>query len=567
MCGIIGITNKTEAAAAGITFGLKALEYRGYDSAGSIFTQNFEIYKTIQSLEVLDKMIKHQAGTTALGHTRWATHGKICIENTHPIKIGDAAIAHNGILENHIEIRNQINYTPQTGTDTEILLALMLHINRLQFGSDRSNEGILKTLSETKKAAHGSFSAAFVFAQSDTIYWIRNGIVPLIAAEYDGGNAIASDECALNKNAIIFELNNDAYGYISPNKIEILSETETKQHAINISDTYTKEASKSWLEIEIEQQSEIYERESKKEPIDLKLGQYDSVLLIGCGSAYIAATIGKLWLEEEGIKANAEIASEWHCRKSAESKNTLVILISQSGETADTLLALEKAQKMGLSTLAIVNKENSTIAKQADRKILLEIGTEQSVASTKAFTSQLAKLFSIAKKAPISNRLHDLAYQATKMDISNISSTLSNAQAIMIIGKNAMYSIALEGALKLKELTYMNVDAYASSELKHGYIALVDENTYAIGLAPSNNNYQTVLSNISEIKTRHGKILLLAEKNDIEAEMFLQMPKMDEHEAAFTYIIIIQRLALEIAHKKHLPIDRPRNLAKSITVI
>ena len=567
MCGIIGITNKQANIANDIIFGLKALEYRGYDSAGAAFNKNLEIFKTIENLDFLEKMIKNNQQTCGLGHTRWATHGKVCIENTHPIRIENACVVHNGILENYIELNSNFAKQKKISTDTQVLPSLLLHLIK----HDYKNETILEAMKQMQELTKGSFTCAFLFEGKNEIFWMKKGISQLIIAEYinKDGHALASDASAINKDAKIYNIEHDSYGMISPDSIYIHPNKNITTHFLNIDNNKLAQKNKheTWLESEIEQQINIYEKETTWQDDEFDLQKYDEIILLGCGSAYIAATIGQLWLEEEGIKAKAEIASEWNLRKSCETKNTLAIIISQSGETADTLLALQKAKKLGLATLGIINNENSSIAKQADFNIFLNIGVEHSVASTKAFSSQLIKLFKLAKKKALPIEASQLANQALNTPISSVVNKLIDSNNIMIVGKNIMFSIALEGQLKLKELTYKNIQAYPSSELKHGYIALVTQDTYIIALAPKNEYYDIVLSNLSEIQCRQGKIILIAEKNEIEADIFIQMPQMPYEIAPFVYLIIMQRIAFEIAKAKNLPIDRPRNLAKSITVI
>lgn len=580
MCGLIGITNNKNAVAKDIIYGLKALEYRGYDSAGIIFNQNFEIFKTTKSIEMLNQMIDEKQHITGIGHTRWATHGAICTANTHPIQIGNAAIVHNGIVENHTQLAQETKHKKTSETDTETLLAYLLHLLNNNF--EESN--ILKALAILLKKAEGSYAAAIVFKTDELqnkIFWIKKGVSPLIIAKTNDGHAIASDECAINISAgkaTIYELPTESVGLISPNEFKIEGTTEeVKHHTLQKHEHTHKSIDKSWLETEIEQQVNIYKHAQKEfdahkhELAALNLKQYDFITLIGCGSAYFAAQIGALWFEEEGMRAKAEIASEWNCRKSAESKNTLVILISQSGETADTILALNKAKEMGLKTIAIVNKERSTIAKESDMQIFLRIGQEQSVASTKAFTTQLIKLFQLTKHKSLPDNLAQLAEYAMNLDISHIAKELADknlTDKLMMIGKNTLNFIAQEGALKMKELTYTHIEAHASGELKHGYIALVDEKTYAIGLAAAHADFQPkTLSNLEEIRTRAGKLILIAPHNTIDAEYFIQMPEMDYEIAPLIYIIVLQRLAMEITKLKQLSLDRPRNLAKAITVV
>lgn len=587
MCGIIGIANKTKPANKEIIFSLKALEYRGYDSAGAIFSENFQLFKTIDSISTLEKMIDHVCSCVGIGHTRWATHGKICVENAHPIVLENWAIVHNGIVENASEIKNLINYIkPKTDTDTETLLALFLYLLRKNGGDE------IKALKEMKNIAKGSYAIALIQANSDKIFFVKQGLSPLICAKYlDENNnttacAIASSTEAISQKAEIFELSNSSFGYLTCEEIKIFDNENTNSYvqdnSLGKSSSDFQNSGKSLLEMEIQEQPQLFEKArseyaAQKSALTIAdLKKYDEIVLIGCGSAYLACCVGKLWLNAVGICASAEIASEWNSRKIHHSPNTLAIFISQSGETADTLSALYIAKARNFKTLGIINKENSTIAKEADSVMYLKIGQEKSVASSKAFTAQLVKLFQLIF-GNVSENLSVAAQKVIAHDFAKIAQILINFKKIIIIGKNTMYQIAQEGALKIKEITYMNVEAFAAGELKHGYIALVDEDTIAIALAPKPNKnstdfefeeniYNKALSNIAEIKTRGGSIMLFSQENSIDAQHFVQMPDIDINQAPIVYTIAMQLTALELAKKKMLPIDKPRNLAKAVTV-
>lgn len=617
MCGIVGIISK-RLVADRLIFGLKALEYRGYDSAGLVLSSKF-IFKTTKSLSFLEQMINDKIAAelfapitenafenksentpetasensqiffSGLAHTRWATHGNVSTNNAHPIRVLDAFIVHNGIFENALQVKDDLAFSSSTQTDTEILLALFLALYE-KLGTP------LLALETTLQIAHGSY-AFVIMLPGDRLFWAKKGVVPLILAQNDDSVFVCSDIEALSENCKIFEIADGSFGYLAPEEIAAFPNSLTSLRSYSfVSKISTFNSEKTFMETEIAQQPEIWLR-LKNEPISLKninLHTYDSVILSACGSAYIACLTAALWLEEVGISARAEIASEWNMRKSCE-KNALLIVVSQSGETADTLLALRKGKSLGFKVLAILNRENSSMHREADECIFIDAGEEKSVASTKAFTAQLVRLFQLAKNSlevdsepkfdlvrnsedqqnffpqiktsDFLDNISELTKHILSIDLSNLAQILSQAKRIIIIGKNLMYFVALEGALKMKEITYLNVEAYPAGELKHGYLALVDSDCFAITLIPDDQLfYNKIISNAQEVKARGGKLVLLSSKNCLDAEFFIQLPSVGYYSATFIYTVILQRLAFEIATKKGLSVDRPRNLAKSVTV-
>lgn len=552
MCGIIGIANKNEAVNNDLINALFDLEYRGYDSCGIIF-DNFESYKTTNSINFLKQMSKNSQEKIGIAHTRWATHGKVCLENTHPIKVKKFAIVHNGILENANFLQKQIKYKPVGETDTEILLAVFEHLCKTL---DK-----IEALKELINISVGSFAIAILSFDDKKIYFAKKGISPLIFAYNDEQKIITSDLSVLKKNYEVFQLEDNDYGYFDAENFSITTKKSFKNELkknMELSNKYS-----SFFESEMHEQAELVALEMNKE-IEFDFEKYLNIILLGCGSSYIASMIGKYWFEEINKFAKAEIASEWNVATASFPQNCLSIFLSQSGETADTLLALKKA-KNNLKTLALVNNESSTMAKEANFLIPLNAGVEKSVASTKSFMMQLLKLYKLTHK----QKLDLYIKEALNYDLKDIAKTLLEAKKIMILGKNKLYPIALEGSLKLQELTYKNVSAFAAGEFKHGYIALIDDESFVISLIASDENEvlkNKTISSTQEVIARGAKVILISDFNYFNTPYFIKLSKQNYDQAVFSYTIILQKITLEMTMLMKNNIDKPRNLAKSVTV-
>ena len=587
MCGIIGIIDNKDVVQE-ILDSLKLLEYRGYDSAGiaaitssESITKKLEVRKAVGEISNLTSLLVDNpiSGNIAIGHTRWATHGAQTIKNAHPVLTNGIAVVHNGIIENYLDIkRNLINegYSFVTETDTEVIPKLIdYHIN----GGSTEIESVKKVA----KTLHGRFSIVIIFEKQNIIIGIKNK-TPLFFGIKNKAYYISSDFNVLSRLAdeIITLEDSDmvvaGFGSYSITTIEGEKRHYKKHKAETIID-----ASKGMYETFM--LKEIYEQEHilshllehyKANNIDIS--NYNSFTIIACGSSFYAASIGKHWLEAKLHKrTSVEIASEFRTKHFIPEKDCLYICISQSGETADTIAALEIIQHHKLATLGIINNELSYIAKNVEQNLFTKSGTEIAVASTKTFTSQLLALAMLASaNIDISPKKFGLdivkKVLALDMQFKNLALQLYKAKYVLYIGRGTSYHIAQEGALKLKEITYIPSEGIASGELKHGPIALLEEDVPVIVIAPFNEFFDKTVSNICELLGRGALALVLTDErgkqklNGISVSQILIMPETDIFSGPILYSIAVQFIAYHTAALKGINIDKPRNLAKSVTV-
>lgn len=612
MCGIIGVTGRSDAAET-VVEGLKRLEYRGYDSAGVATINNGKIERCRAEGKIknLEKTLeeKHVKGETAIGHTRWATHGVPSEKNAHPHATEKVAVVHNGIIENYLKFRKELEgkgYKFVSDTDTEVIPVLITSL--LDSGLNKK-QAVEKAIASFE----GAYAIGVIFAdEPDLIMATRHG-APLVVGYGDGVNYIASDALALAT-----ETNRICY-------LEEGDVAEIKKESVKITDKQGREAERkitisslSAISIGKENyrhfmQKEIFEQPSvigdnihayynpvtseinfPKTDIDYK--NISKITLVGCGTSYYAAKVATYWLERiTGIEAVAEIASEFRYRKPVLPKNGVAVFLSQSGETADTLAALKYCKLQGQKIVSILNVVQSSIGRESDLILPIYSGPEIGVASTKAFTTQLITLAFLAlniaqyknpadkdKISAITRSIMELPSYISEVfeqdkNIENLASLLSNYRNVMYVGRGVSFPIAMEGALKLKEISYIHAEAYASGELKHGPIALIDEEFPIIAIAPNDELFEKSASNIREIAARGGKIILIGDKHSISelkdvAYRFIEMPALEGDENVKSiilpviYSIPVQLLAYHTAVHKGTDVDQPRNLAKSVTV-
>ena len=602
MCGIFCIISN-RGVKEEITDGLGFLEYRGYDSAGIALIDEDNKLVSVKAIgkvnNLREKVKRFQAdGKVGLGHTRWATHGKVSIENTHPIINDNIAIVHNGIIENNAEIRTRLierNYKFKGETDTEVIL------NLIQYYVDKQYT-IFDAFRKTLKEIKGNYAIVLLSVQdNEVIYCAKNGS-PLLLGLGGTRTYVVSDVNALSSNKFI-TLEDQDIAIVSRDKYRILDiegreVIRSIKRVNNKKSVATLEGFPNYMLKEINEQPRIVKNIlngivlNKDQQVlgDIDWNGISKVSIIACGSSYNAGMVAKYWFETYAqISVDIDFASEFRARDIVYDDNAIYIFISQSGETLDTLVALKEAKKRKVKTIALVNILESSIANLADYIMPIQAGTEVSVASTKSFLAQLMQLVNIVLSASLNKRLiSDVDYSKTLQVMSSelskladvllindqikaISNAIIYAKNTIFLGRHYMYPIALEGALKLKELSYLPIFASAAGELKHGPIALIDDNSLVIALAPQNRSYHKMVANVEEVKTRGANVILLTdaivEKADISNVNYVyEIPKISEILVPLLYTVPLQLIAYQVALNLGRNVDRPRNLAKSVTV-
>jgi glucosamine--fructose-6-phosphate aminotransferase (isomerizing) len=604
MCGIVGVLGNHEAAPL-LVEALKRLEYRGYDSAGiaTVNAGKLDRRRAVGKLLNLSDLLVHNplAGKAGIGHTRWATHGAATVTNAHPHRAGGVAVVHNGIIENFRELRAELatdGYTQESETDTETIVLL---VNRAMDGGAAPVEAAKDTLSRL----HGAFALCFLFdGQDDLMIAARKGS-PLAIGWGEGEMFVGSDAIALAPMTDrITYLEEGDWAVVTRAGAEIFdargARANRAETRIQLDATRIEKAGyKHFMAKEIAEQPIVIADALKhycgpdgtlQLPKGVDFKGVARVTLVACGTASYACHVAKYWFEQiAGLPADIDIASEFRYRDPVLSPAAMAIFVSQSGETADTLAALRHASGKVAKVVSVVNVPTSSIARESDLALPILAGVEVGVASTKAFTCQLTVLALMALKAAqdrgridaatLAKRLNSLRVVPGLMNaalslsdpISKIADDLGKAQDILFLGRGPMFPLALEGALKLKEISYIHAEGYASGELKHGPIALIDADVPVIVLAPKDALFDKTVSNMQEVMARHGKVLLLSDAAGIAAAgqgtwRTLTLPSVDPLWAPILYAVPAQLLAYHTAIAKGTDVDQPRNLAKSVTV-
>ncbi len=606
MCGIVGIVGRAPVAPL-IVDALKRLEYRGYDSAGVATIQDGHLdrRRAEGKLVNLEQRIAESPldGTIGIGHTRWATHGVPNETNAHPHFSNDVAIVHNGIIENFAEIRAELQadgYNFASQTDTEVVA----HLISREMGR---GAGPVDAAFAALKRLEGAFALAILFrGDEDLIVGARSG-PPLAIGHGDGEMYLGSDAIALAPfTNIVTYLEDGDWVVLRRGGMEIYDMNgqrieRAQQQSIGTRFLVDKGNHRHFMEKEIHEQPEVIshtlahyvdfsDHTTRADPLPFDFATLDRIAISACGTAYLAGLIGKYWFERLArLPVDIDIASEFRYREMPVVKNSAAFFVSQSGETADTLASLRYCRKEGIPIGAIVNVAESTMARESDCVFPTLAGPEIGVASTKAFTCQLSVLASLALRAAkergtisadeekaLVRALSEtprIASQVLKLDrqIEKVARELSHYKHALYLGRDTNYPLAVEGALKLKEISYIHAEGYAAGELKHGPIALIDENMPVIVIAPHDHIFDKTVSNMQEVAARGGKIILItdtegAARAGIETLETIVMPDVPEMIAPIVYALPIQMLAYFTAVFMGTDVDQPRNLAKSVTV-
>jgi glutamine---fructose-6-phosphate transaminase (isomerizing) len=606
MCGIIGIIAKRPVAPELIE-GLRRLEYRGYDSAGvaTLINGRIERRRAEGKLSNLVARLEREPvhGTIGIGHTRWATHGQPSERNAHPIATDKVAVVHNGIIENFQELKRELTgfgHSFQTDTDTEAVANLVTHY--LSQGLDPT-----KAVAKTLERLEGAFALVFLFAgEHDLLICARRG-TPLAIGYGDGEMFVGSDSLALAPlTRRIAYLEEGDWAVVTSKKVAIYDrsnnriEREVRETALSGA-LIGKGNYRHFMQKEIFEQPAVIgdtlqalvnpaSRTIHLPQLPFALGDIGKITLLACGTAYYAGLVAKYWLETLArIPVETDIASEFRYRAPAMPRDGAAIIISQSGETLDTLAALRYCREAGQKIIAVVNQPESTIARESDVILPTLAGPEIGVASTKAFTTQLAVLaaFTIAlarargtidaaEEGRLAGQLAEVPSRASEVlhhdeTIQKIAAEIALARDVLYLGRGTSYPIALEGALKLKEISYIHAEGYAAGEMKHGPIALIDDNVPVIVVAPPDNLFEKTFSNIEEVIARGGKVVMISDAAGIarvggRCAFGVAVPQCAPFVAPLLYAIPVQLLAYHVAVLKGTDVDQPRNLAKSVTV-
>ena len=610
MCGIVGIVGKSNACKNALNV-LKNLEYRGYDSAGLAFLKENQL-NTIKALgklnelkskfENLEEEIKDVS--IAIGHTRWATHGKVILENTHPILSNNIAVVHNGIIENHDQIRLELkekNVVFETTTDTEVIPHLL---NILMKQTNDFFEACVAVVDKIE----GAYAFAAIHSSNEEIFVARK-TSPLVLGIGNGYNIVGSDAQSISQlvSEVIY-LNDGDYAILNKAKIQIYNSNNKiiKREKINIKSNpnfLNKNGFKHFMEKEIYEQPNVLintigslvreENELNIFPEKMNIQKNYGITICAAGTSHYAAMVGKYWIEKfSSVPVNVELSSEYRYRNPATSMYSCMIVISQSGESIDTLMAMREAKRLNLKTISITNVENSSIDRESDYSIYTHVGPEVGVASTKSFTSQLIVLLSIAIKIGLYNNkistekcmdfIKNLKLVpnflskilSLNKEFINLAQSIKNSHNILYLGRGILYPLALEGALKLKELSYIHSEGFAAGEMKHGPIALIEEGLPIIMFLTSDGLEEKSISNLQEALARGGKVFLISDQKNLNKISFVQnkilIPSFQNNwNDVFSPIFMsipAQLIAYHVARERGTDVDQPRNLAKSVTV-
>ena len=605
MCGIVGVLGDHEVAPL-LVEALKRLEYRGYDSAGiaTVNAGKLDRRRAVGKLVNLSDLLVHDplAGKAGIGHTRWATHGTATVANAHPHRSGPVAVVHNGIIENFQELRRELaeaGFGFESETDTEtISLLTRLHMDRGLSARDAAVE--------TLKRLRGAFALCFLFHGEDDLMIAARKGSPLAIGHGDGEMYVGSDAIALAPMTDrVTYLEEGDYAFVTRAGATIYDTAGNLANRamtrIQIDQTRIEKAGyKHFMAKEIAEQPVVladalrhYAADANAPlnlPESLDFSTVDRITMVACGTASYACHVAKYWFEQiAGLPADIDIASEFRYREPPLSDKSWALFVSQSGETADTLAALRYAKERVEKVISVVNVPTSSIARESDLALPILAGVEVGVASTKAFSCQLTVLLLLALKAAVdrgritaadlTQHLNALSTLPGLMnhaigsaaEIADIAEQLAEAQDVLFLGRGAMFPLALEGALKLKEISYIHAEGYASGELKHGPIALIDAHVPVIVMAPRDHLFEKTVSNMQEVMARNGKVLLISDAAGIAEAgkgcwKTLAMPSVPDFLAPILYAIPAQLLAYHTAIAKGTDVDQPRNLAKSVTV-